>query len=271
MEKSFRIGEIAKITGSAQSAMRFYEERGIIEPDKDRDNRYRLYGPADSCRLLVTKLYRSFGIPISELPSMLSCPEYGAAADSFRARGESIDAEMRRLSLVRDELGLLEAEIRRGSSILGKPFLDLSPGYYRIANISGGKLLTDPANDRATRRWMRYLPLVRYSLFVPREALGGAVPFSCEWGFSLDADKAEAFGELASGPISFVPPSECLRVYLERRSAGDLAREEIASLLSELARRGLSVAGPAHGRLLCLRTEGGEERYLINFCIPVKK
>lgn len=271
MAKVFRIGEIAKITGSAQSAMRFYEERGIIKPGKDRDNRYRLYGPADSCRLLVTKLYRSFGLPISGLPSMLAFTEYGAETEALRSRGESIDAEISRLSLIRAELGRLEAEIRRGSASIGVAFIESTPGYYRIANISGGKLQTDQANDRVTRRWMRFLPLVRYSLFVSREALEGSAPFSCEWGFSLDGDKAEALGERCGGPVSFVPPGDCLHAFIERRSAGDLERGEIGFILEDLDRRGLSVSGPANGHLLCLRTEGGEERYLFDFGIPVKK
>jgi DNA-binding transcriptional MerR regulator len=45
--KMMRIGDVSKLTGVAASAIRHWEKMGLIDPPRDDESGYRLYGPAD--------------------------------------------------------------------------------------------------------------------------------------------------------------------------------------------------------------------------------
>ncbi len=49
--KKYRIGEVAQLVGMAPHVIRFYETRGIVNPEQDDENNYRYYNYRDICRL----------------------------------------------------------------------------------------------------------------------------------------------------------------------------------------------------------------------------
>jgi DNA-binding transcriptional MerR regulator len=57
-----RIKEVEKITGITSKNIRFYEKRGLLSPESDVENSYRLYSDDDLKRLKKIKLLRKFGI-----------------------------------------------------------------------------------------------------------------------------------------------------------------------------------------------------------------
>lgn len=59
-----RIGEIAEITGLSISNIRFYEKKGLIGPDREKENKYRTYTNADVERLKQIILYRKMDISV---------------------------------------------------------------------------------------------------------------------------------------------------------------------------------------------------------------
>ena len=60
-----RIGEVARRTGLAASAIRYYEREGLI-PKADRRGNARVYGVENFDRLSLIELAKSAGFTISE-------------------------------------------------------------------------------------------------------------------------------------------------------------------------------------------------------------
>lgn len=54
-KESYTIGEVAEIAGVATSAIRHWENEGLIEPIRDQESGYRLYSPADVRRVLIIR------------------------------------------------------------------------------------------------------------------------------------------------------------------------------------------------------------------------
>ena len=44
MEKSYTVGELAALSGVSARTLRFYEETGLLVPQRDLHNGYRRYG-----------------------------------------------------------------------------------------------------------------------------------------------------------------------------------------------------------------------------------
>ncbi len=66
-----RIGEVAERTGLSISNIRFYEKKGLIEPDREQESKYRDYTEEDVKRLKEIILYRKMDMPIETIYQLI--------------------------------------------------------------------------------------------------------------------------------------------------------------------------------------------------------
>lgn len=67
-----RIGEIAELTGISISNIRFYEKKGLIEPDREENSKYRNYTEEDLARIKLIILYRKMDLSVEQIEKILS-------------------------------------------------------------------------------------------------------------------------------------------------------------------------------------------------------
>jgi DNA-binding transcriptional MerR regulator len=98
------IAEVARQSGLPASALRYYEERGLIASIGRRGLR-RLYGPGVLERLALIALGRRAGFSLAEIAAMFA-PDgrLGLRRDRLAARADELDRTIRRLAALRDGL-----------------------------------------------------------------------------------------------------------------------------------------------------------------------
>lgn len=64
------IKEVEKITGITGKNIRFYEQEGMLNPTRDKQNRYRNYSEDEVQILKEIKLLRKFDIPLKDIKSI---------------------------------------------------------------------------------------------------------------------------------------------------------------------------------------------------------
>ena len=67
-----KIGEIAKITGTAVSALRYYEEIGLVQPTSKSSAQYRYYKKDDIQLIVFIKKAQNIGFTLDEIKLILS-------------------------------------------------------------------------------------------------------------------------------------------------------------------------------------------------------
>ncbi len=65
-----RINQVEELVGITKKNIRFYEEQGLICPERDRNNGYREYNLEDVKKLNQIKLLRRLEVPIEEIRSL---------------------------------------------------------------------------------------------------------------------------------------------------------------------------------------------------------
>ncbi|GGL29088.1 MerR family transcriptional regulator [Nocardia jinanensis] len=109
-----RIGELAAATGTSQRLLRYYEERGLLTPERTT-NGYRRY--AETAVGDVTRIRRllAAGLPIRVINEVLDCEWDGAdyvepcMEPALRAELAALDSKLDDLRHRRSELlGLIE-------------------------------------------------------------------------------------------------------------------------------------------------------------------
>ena len=66
-----KISEVMKATGLTKKAIYYYEEEGLVSPQKDRDNNYRSYSEDDVNKLIQISVLRKLDIPLSVIYEVL--------------------------------------------------------------------------------------------------------------------------------------------------------------------------------------------------------
>lgn len=66
-----RINEVEKIVGITKKNIRFYEDQGLIHPDRNKSNGYREYSKEDIELILKIKLLRRLAVPIAEIRNLI--------------------------------------------------------------------------------------------------------------------------------------------------------------------------------------------------------
>lgn len=103
------IGEVARRAGVATSALRFYEERGLIESERTEGNQRR-YSRSVLRRVAIIKAAQAIGISLAEVQAALqSLPglrtpnrrDWNTLSQAWRAE---LDERIRSLERLRDDL-----------------------------------------------------------------------------------------------------------------------------------------------------------------------
>jgi MerR family transcriptional regulator, copper efflux regulator len=111
-EKSLKIGDVAKMTGKTNRALRLYEELGLLAPGAHSSGGFRLYGDEAVARVQwITKL-QDLGFTlqdIQELVSVLQAPQPPREAMArvrslYDEKLTEVAQQLARLSTLRDEL-----------------------------------------------------------------------------------------------------------------------------------------------------------------------
>ncbi len=98
------IAEVARRSGVAASALRFYEQKGLIA-STGRRGRRRLFAPGVLERLALIVMARAAGFSLEEIASMFA-PDGGVriARQMLAAKADQLDSAIGELSAMRDRL-----------------------------------------------------------------------------------------------------------------------------------------------------------------------
>ncbi len=95
MERELTIGALARRTGLAVSAIRFYEERGLVRPGRNAGGQRR-FARSDIRRLSFVMIAQKLGYTIAEIAARLAELPEGKAPDAedWRLMAEGFRAEL---------------------------------------------------------------------------------------------------------------------------------------------------------------------------------
>jgi MerR family transcriptional regulator, repressor of the yfmOP operon len=110
-ERRYRIGDLAKLTGTTPRTIRYYEEIGLLASDQPREpGAHRTYGEEDLERVReLLRLRELLGVSLEELREL-------AAAESARASlrrewQEGIEDPVRQREVLEQALGHIDSQL----------------------------------------------------------------------------------------------------------------------------------------------------------------
>lgn len=91
-----KINEVERLIGITKKNIRFYEEQGLLTPNRNKENGYRDYNEDDIRTLEQIKLLRKLGLPLDEIRMMQA--GRSTIADSMRRHLVTLEREKQNLA-----------------------------------------------------------------------------------------------------------------------------------------------------------------------------
>jgi DNA-binding transcriptional MerR regulator len=116
--RSYTIGDLAREFGVSLRTLRFYEDRGLLKPQ--RAGASRLYDGAQRARLELILKGKQLGFTLAEIQRLLERAERGEGAPKLRLSRKQIDDQLAHLERQKAEIeaAIAELQSQRQKSIL---------------------------------------------------------------------------------------------------------------------------------------------------------
>ena len=198
---NMNIKEAEEETGITRQNIRFYEKKGLIQPERNKENDYRQYSEEDIQRLKTIKMLRKLDFSVEDIKEVLEGnTDFTQAVrnhlDSLKERKRELSAQINFLEKMEREgadlsnqeryLRLMEQEERQG-----RRFTDILEDYKRTAREESRRKFSFVPDTMArtprefTEELLRFADQEKLNLVITREGMNPL--------FEIDGVSYEAF------------------------------------------------------------------------------
>ena len=260
------VSEAANYIGLSNDTLRYYESMGIVTPQRDEENGYRVYDDWALHFLMDAKWYRSFGFPLSDVTGILqsdSLPDILHKCYRQQSRLLHIIKDYQNCSRM---LYLLVERIGRIDSSFGKFSYTVSPAviYQRHQRNP------DKAYGSTLRRWKDLFPNVNHTFLMYPTEFADLLPESEPYfGFSISASDAVEHGIEPAPPAHYVSSMNCLYTVFRAEEAGTFIDSFRSQVLEPVEKMGKRITDSIWGNLIVRYHEDGRLFRYFEVWIPV--
>jgi len=120
IEPAYRISQLARLHGLSRSTLLHYDRIGLLRPMQRSRANYRVYSTADRRRLEKICRYRSAGLSLQEIKSILAAPQHNTA----KALERRLEALNREIQALRTQQQVIVDLLKDRSMLAGTRVLD---------------------------------------------------------------------------------------------------------------------------------------------------
>lgn len=173
--KKYKINEVAQRLGLSAGTIRYYEEKGLLSVEKDKENGYRLFTEEDVYKLWSVAYHRSFQMSLKDIYTL-------------KYSGDNLEDIRDTVRNQRQEALLSLAEAQRKLSILA-----CYDAFIERASREG----EPPCREKSEKLYF-------YPASDLYERTGASYP-ACTFGSLFDGGKEESFSVVYDSDLDFLP------------------------------------------------------------------
>ena len=271
MKDLFTIGEMHKLFAVPVRTLRFYDEIGLLRPERvDPRTGYRYYSAGQFERLNTIKYLRALGVSLERIRGFFENRDTDVVELLLQEQLADTRRRLDELQRIERRIGRRLDDLRRARTaktgvVLQKALPARAIAFLRQEIPQGGDLETPLAELQSHIRQDAAVFMGKVGVSIARERLY-ARQFDRYTGIFLFVEPEEQYG----GPVLHLPAGEWLTVCYRGTHAHRAPSYEL--LLDEAARRGFELAEDS---VEVTHIDAGftsdETQYLTELQVPVKK
>ena len=248
---TYRSGDIARMLGISQEAIRYYEKQGIILSDKDEENGYRHFRFRKLIALAELRMFSRMGFSVQRAWQMVNGENIANVSARLAENEQDLTNQIERLTQIQE----FSAQLRRDISQIPKNLNQLSlqqvPGFYHMKFQNNRQIIKDKQHEQSIKMWYESSPAVKAAVLCPLDA---CVPgFQVEIGFSVRQDFYERWLKQNSLAVQFIPGGRALCAVIAVESGCTDFYEPLRPILADLQASALPCQNLIHAIPLAIR------------------
>lgn len=96
----YTVGQVAKMLGLSRDTLKFYEEKGLLNPIQDEENGYRKYNIVDINEAITVNFYRDIDIEIKKIQEIKNNDNIDIIEDILEEKEKSLEEEIENKKLL---------------------------------------------------------------------------------------------------------------------------------------------------------------------------
>ena len=264
----YKIGDMAKLLGLSQEALRKFERRGLITPVKDEENGYRYYGTLDITSLIRCRSYHRYGFSMNEIAGLMNTRDLDFIIDKYKEREDSLRERIRMDSLM---LRYLE-DIRRTTESIQNNYQKCSqtvcPPYYSLEYMQNDVLTLSGKVWDYFSNWMERVPFSALSIRWNKDLiLQGQTDFIAS--LCVPEEYAHELAYYLGPPVVYFPARPCVYTLSSEDQNRFDAPQSFEFILDYCREQGLTPADDPYCRTFLSYDKGGNYTRFRQIWLPV--
>ena len=255
-----KIGTLSRMTGFSASGIRFYEEAGLLHPE--REGTYRSYSVSDAARLLDCRNLRECGCSMKETAGILCAGDEAELAGALEDYCDRLAQRLEWEQKVEQHARARAHAIALVAAGRVEPSLCTRPGFYWCPLVMPGKgaaarqaALPDPEEGYP-------IPFADSTLLLPESFPKGdrIAAQEVQVGYGVQRCYTAAFPAVPQKVL--IPGGHCIHTILRINDDFSISTEQMEPVRKMAEREGLVFSGqPLTHRIVSLYRETETFRY----------
>ncbi|MBY3619962.1 MerR family transcriptional regulator [Acinetobacter sp. CUI P1] len=266
------IGEFASILGVTADTLRLYEKHDIVKPTKDNTNNYRYFNDLDARDLLMSRWYRSIGIPLPEVATLMKESSLEIVMGRMQETALSLEEEIKQKTMLLNKMNEIHKELRELESSLYTYKLKQLPGMYRLKQTDKNALLKNDVVKSLVNTWMELLPYAFYSFRIEDTGIFFSENnnFDYSWGLTLLEKEARKFEMDSEEYAEYISPSLCISATIVCPDEKYITKKAMQFMIDYIESNHYAIAGDVVGKLLLTEKIKGQNRSYLEVNFPIE-
>lgn len=265
----YRIGDIAKLLGISQEALRKFERRGMIQPIKDDENGYRYYHTLDITSLIRCRAYHQYGFSMNEIADLMNTKDISYIVEKYQEREDALEREiywktqmLRYLKDMRCLTETMEADYQ-------KCRVEVCPPFYCFDYMRNDELILTDSEREHFANWMKRVPFSALSIRWSKDfALLGVTDFAAS--LCVPAEYAKSLDYYLGEPVRYMPARTCVYTLSTEDNNQFNVRKSLGYAFEYCREQGLKPVDDAYCRTFLSCDKGGNYTRFRQTWIPVE-
>lgn len=277
MSEKYKIGDISKLTKIPVQTLRFYEEKQIISPAKDKSSGYRYYDAWVLNDLFDAMVLRESDFSLQQIVDILNTNDLEDMSRVFMDQEAQL---LKKIELYRIKLNAVSAHrlrIQNFNHHLNKFTKCMNPDLIFYRYRKNNRFLTKdefPDLEKLAKEispWIDAFPSTIATFYIPSYELNSenGSDFFYWWGWSIPAADSGRYNLKPQSPNEYIPSTNCVYTVFCAGEEGTFAPSFYEQVYSKILEAGYLVNSNVFGRLIIKTHEANSYKRYFEVWIPV--
>ena len=244
---AYTMAQFRKRIGVSRETLRYYEQRGLLKPERKDGSNYRVYSDADGMELMRLRLMQSFHLSLEEISG--ACPSLREQDEHLSSIEERLE---RQLAHVQTELKRIRKNrsfVRDAMATDGGVCELETHGIYKLM-LFGKDVEEDERCERIAAQWLQHMPVTDIGWEISLQALkdAGDDPVATKLGMMVLPFYVDEYELSIEPPVYFFPAGPSIRIMVRTSDPLHVHRAQLEPLFRYAQEKGYRIVSDISGR-----------------------